>query len=54
MMMITNLWEDGGVWKNIICYIMDITTIVTFFEAMNILIVENKEKAKLGQIFKKI
>ena len=47
MMLVTNLWTDGGVVKNIVSYIMDIGTTVTFWEAMTVLIVKNKEKRDL-------
>ena len=44
MMLITNLWKDGGLVKDIFAYIADITTTVTIWEAMTILVVENKER----------
>ena len=44
MLLITNLWKDGGVAKDIFTYIADIATTVTFWEAMTILVVENKER----------
>ena len=47
MMLVTNLWQNGGIAKDIIAYVMDIGTTVTFWEAMTILIVENKEKRDL-------
>lgn len=49
MMLINNLVKDGGIFKDIICYIMDIATTVTFWEALTILIVETKEKGDLGR-----
>ena len=44
MLLIVNLWENGGVTKDIFTYIADIATTVTFWEAMTILVVENKER----------
>ena len=44
MFLIVNLWENGGVAKDIFTYIADIATTVTFWEAMTILVVENKER----------
>lgn len=44
MLLISNLWHDGGVLKEIFTYIADIATTVTFWEAMTILVVENKER----------
>ncbi|MBQ9276698.1 MAG: hypothetical protein IJ226_03795 [Clostridia bacterium] len=44
MMLVTALWKDGGVAKEIFAYIADIATTVTFWEAMTILIVQNKER----------
>ena len=47
MILLLSLWKDGGVVKEIVSYIFDIATTVTFWEAMTILIVENKEKRDL-------
>lgn len=44
MILITSLWKDGGVIKEIISYIMDIACTVTIWEALTILIIDNKEK----------
>ena len=44
MLIITNLWIDDSVAKQIFSYISDIAVTVTFWEAMTILIVENAEK----------
>jgi len=44
MLLVSNLWKDGGVSKDIFAYIADIATTVTFWEAMTILVVENKER----------
>lgn len=44
MLLISNLWENGGIAKDIFVYISDIATTVTFWEALTILVVENKER----------
>ena len=44
MLVITNLWIDDTLAKQIFSYISDIAVTVTFWEAMTILIVENAEK----------
>lgn len=44
MLIITNIWIDDSVAKQIFSYISDIAVTVTFWEAMTILIVENAEK----------
>jgi len=44
MMLITRLWDGDSVWKEIFVYISDIATTVAFWEAMTILVVEQKEK----------
>lgn len=44
MILINNLWKDGGILKDIFKYVSDIATTVTFWEAMTILVVENKER----------
>lgn len=51
MILLLGLWKDGGVVKEIVSYIFDIATTVTFWEAMTILIVENKEKRNLAKNF---
>ena len=48
MLLITNLWTSENVIKSIISYIMDIGATVTIWEALTILIVENKEKRDLN------
>ena len=47
MILLMSLWNDGGIAKEVISYIFDIATTVTFWEAMTIWIVENKEKREL-------
>ena len=58
MMIMNHLWVDGGVPKEVIGYIADIATTVTFWEAMTILIVENAERrsylANLARRFESI
>ena len=44
MLLINNLWDSTSVWKDIFVYISDIATTVTFWEAMTILVVEQKER----------
>ena len=44
MILINNLWINGGLIKDIFKYVADIATTVTFWEAMTILVVENKER----------
>ena len=44
MILFESLWTDGGVAKTILSYIFDIATTVTFWEAMTILLVENRER----------
>ena len=43
MLLINNLWVGESVLKQIFSYIADIATTVTFWEAMCILVVENRE-----------
>lgn len=43
MVLIESLWTDGGFLSKIFSYFSDIATTVTIWEAMNILVVENKE-----------
>lgn len=49
LLLVRTLWKSGGVAKEIITYIMDIGATVTFWEALTILIVENKEKRDLNK-----
>ena len=51
MILLLSLWKDGDVAKEIVSYVFDIATTVTFWEAMTILIVENKEKRDLTKNF---
>lgn len=51
MLLMTGLWKDGGVAKEIVSYVFDIATTVTFWEALTILIVENKERRDLNRNF---
>ena len=44
MILLLSLWKDGGTVKEVVSYVLDIATTVTIWEAMNILIVENKER----------
>lgn len=44
MILMMSFWHDGGLAKEIISYVFDIATTVTIWEAMCILLVENKEK----------
>ena len=44
IMLITSLWKTDSIWKEIFLYISDIAATVTFWEAMTILVVEQKEK----------
>jgi len=44
MMLISRLWDTDSVWKDVFVYISDIATTVTLWEAMTILVVEQKEK----------
>ena len=44
MMLINRLWTTDSVWKDVFVYISDIATTVSFWEAMTILVVEQKEK----------
>ena len=44
LLLITTMWKDGGVVKEVFTYISDIATTVTFWEALTILVVENTEK----------
>ena len=47
MMLINSFWTDENIIKDIVKYIMDIATTVTIWEALTILIIENKEKRDL-------
>lgn len=44
MLLLNNLWKDGGIVKDIFSYVSDIATTVTFWEAMVILLVESAER----------
>ena len=44
MILITTLWHSESVLKTIFSYVFDIATTVTIWEAMNILLVESKER----------
>lgn len=44
MILLLSLWKSGGVAREIFSYIFDKATTVTLWEAMCILLVENKEK----------
>ena len=44
MILLTSLWKEENIAKDIISYIFDIATTITFWEALTILIVENKER----------
>ncbi len=43
MLLLLGLWQNGGVAKDIVSYILDIAATVTIWEALTILIVENSE-----------
>ena len=47
MMLINSFWTSENIIKDIVKYIMDIATTVTIWEALTILIIENKEKRDL-------
>ncbi len=49
MMILSNLWKEEKIIKDIVCYILDIATTVTIWEALTILIIENKEKRDLNK-----
>ncbi len=51
MILLKGLWTDGGIFGEIVSYIFDIATTVTIWEALTILIVENKEKRDLAKNF---
>ena len=42
MLLILGFWTDGGTVREVVAYVLDIMVTVTFWEAMTILIVENK------------
>ncbi len=44
MLLFKHLWTYEGIAKDIVIYIADIATTVTFWEAMTILVVENAER----------
>ena len=44
MLLLSNLWKNGGLVKDIFSYMFDIATTVMFWEAATILIVENAER----------
>ncbi|MBQ7712578.1 MAG: hypothetical protein IJT69_02040 [Clostridia bacterium] len=48
MLLLNNLWQGDSLAKQIFAYVSDIATTVTFWEAMVILIVENKETRDLA------
>lgn len=43
MIAITHFWNDESIWKEIITYISDIAATVTIWEALTILVVEQRE-----------
>lgn len=47
MIFLLGFWKDGGIAKEIVSYIFDIATTVTLWEALTILLVENKERRDL-------
>ena len=49
MILLKGFWTDGGVFEEIVSYILDIACTVTIWEALTILIVENKEKRDLAK-----
>lgn len=54
MILLNSLWDNCGVVKDIFVYIADIATTVTIWEALTILIVENRErKGYLRNLFNK-
>lgn len=44
MLLIDRLWDSSSVWKDIFVYTSDIATTVTLWEALTILVVEQREK----------
>lgn len=52
MMLVGNLWRDGGIGHDIFFYIFDIFTTVLFWEAAGILLVENHELGRAAKGFR--
>ncbi len=44
-LLIMFLWGNGGVLKEVICYILDVIVYVVMWEAITILVVDTKEKS---------
>lgn len=44
MLLMQNVWSEGGFFKEMLSYVADIATTVLFWEAATILLVENKER----------
>lgn len=43
-LLLTFLWEDGGVLKEVIAYILDVIVYVVMWEAVTILVVDSRER----------
>ena len=44
MVLMSLFWKEGGILEEMIRYVADVATCVTFWEAIYILVVENKER----------
>ncbi len=49
MILVMSLWQNGGVARDIVSYVMDIAVIISFWEALTIMIAENKERRDGGR-----
>ena len=43
-LLLTFLWKDGGVLKEVIAYILDVIVYVVMWEAVTILVVDSRER----------
>ena len=44
MLLVNKLWDGDSIWRDLFVYVSDITTTITFWEAVRIIVVEQKEK----------
>ena len=53
MLLMTALWKNAGIEKDVVSYVFDIATTVTIWQAMTILIVDNTEETQRARQFAK-
>ena len=53
MLLMTALWKNAGIEKDVVSYVFDIATTVTIWQAMTILIVDNTDETQRARQFAK-